>query len=1135
MVQGFFRLAGRGDQCRRWWSGTALVVAPAMVLAGAPAVTATEEPPAVEAGQEQQAGPREGVEPPVTEPVEPREARDRSVQTPRSAMGAAAANESLLGVLGYYTLNTTQLTDRERVHVNPANGNLVVEAADLSLPGVAGTGLSVSRYYNSRQDPGEQGAPGAQWSLSVGQDVRLITQEGGPATLVGPSGYELEFPSAGEDTWDQPSGLNATLEQNGTGQDYFVQFHDTGLRYRFLGGQALTAIWDQHDNKIQFDYDSSGRLVSINDTKGDVTTVDYHEGDDGGGGGSPHPCEPTAPGEPGRPCEPPIEMGVGTASVADRVVEITDPDGRTITYGYDGADLTRVTDQDGQSTEYAYDGEHNLTQITDPEGNTTQIAYDGADRVVSITWADSTAGEPAVTEYDYTYQPTVGVIDQRGHETTYVFDQAGRVETVYTPRSGVGEEYAYDVNSNVTSYTTNSGGIGTLTYDGYNVQTVARDNGATSTFEYQDPDNDDRPSKFTDARGVTLTYDWDDKNQLQSVTDGANSESTMDYQDQGDPCPGVLESSADGRGHTTTYHYDSRCRQTTIDRPTPAGDSTLTYDRFDRVATVTDGNGHTQHLSYDPLDRVTEVEYVDNGTAAGSVSYAYDGNGNRTARVDTHDGNTTTSTWTLDARNRVVAEDLANVTNAYSYDVVGNLTSHTGPGGTTTYTYDRENDVKTLVPPVGEAIEFDYYEHSYAAVRFPNGVSDAQHYDTDGRIQRIDQYFFDDQAYVYRQLADLHYDYTHPSTGAGTDAVYAITDPDYNYDLAYSYDTAGRITASYGTSEGDIFEETSYTYDANSNRIAWEKGSRGTVRQYTAAYNAANQMTQVTSSTGTTTYDYDGVGNLTGDSDGTAIDYDVRNRAETIDHRYSSDGPQQAEYSGTSQFERTRYGDTTFTNSVLGVTSSTTAEGTTHYLRAPDGRVLGQRGPDGATWYYLTDRLGSITGVTGEDGWQWSGYGYGPYGEYTYGSDAGRHPLIPWRYTGAWLDGTWVTGNGFYKIGLRSYDQRPGRWTQPDPLERVINPTQPAEAQPYNYAGCNPTNQTDPTGATSVRDGIIEAIGLVGACLQGGVIGSTFGGGIGAILGGPFGAAAGGAIGGLYGCVGNLMLRGTTGFSLPGY
>ena len=57
-----------------------------------------------------------------------------------------------------------------------------------------------------------------------------------------------------------------------------------------------------------------------------------------------------------------------------------------------------------------------------------------------------------------------------------------------------------------------------------------------------------------------------------------------------------------------------------------------------------------------------------------------------------------------------------------------------------------------------------------------------------------------------------------------------------------------------------------------------------------------------------------------------------------------------------------------------------------------------------------------------------------------------------------------VSGAGMYKIGLRYYDQNHGRWTQTDPAERVITPTQPPEANVYNYVGCEPINYTDPTG-----------------------------------------------------------------------
>ncbi|UJH70184.1 RHS repeat-associated core domain-containing protein [Ornithinimicrobium sp. INDO-MA30-4] len=239
------------------------------------------------------------------------------------------------------------------------------------------------------------------------------------------------------------------------------------------------------------------------------------------------------------------------------------------------------------------------------------------------------------------------------------------------------------------------------------------------------------------------------------------------------------------------------------------------------------------------------------------------------------------------------------------------------------------------------------------------------------------------------------------------------------------------------------------------------------MNQYTAEYNTADQMTSMTGPQGTTDFTYDEVGNMTGDTAGSVISYNDRNQATSLEHRYGQSA-QTATYDCSSQFERTQIGGTTTTNSVLGVMSSTDATGTRNYVRAPDGRVLGEERANGDWRYYLTDHLGSVIGGTDQTGQRTESYGYGAYGEYQYGTGGGTD-LIHWRYTGAWLDGDSVTGNGFYKIGLRYYDDQTGRWGQTDPLERVSNPTQPAEAQPYNYSGCNPTNQTDPTGACSAE------------------------------------------------------------------
>jgi RHS repeat-associated protein len=961
--------------------------------------------------------------------------------------------DSLLGNLGYYTMNTATLTDRAQMSVNVANGNLHLSNTDVSLPGVAGTGLNVSRYYNSREDaitPARAGQTGTGWTLDVGPDVRLsINGYDNAAYFEGPTGYRVVFPyDRVAQEWSKPAGLNATLEKPTNDDDYVLTMVETGMRYHFNDGPALDVIEDQRGNTITMGYTGS-RLTSITDTLSGTTTLAHN---------------------------------------ADGfVTSITDPDGRKVSYTYAGRNLATVTDQTGATTSYAYDANANLTSITDPNGGTTRYVYNADDELVSVTWADSTTASPKVTTYDRLSGNRVQVTDPNGGDYwSYHFDSQGRLETFYSPRSGVGEEYAYDVNNSVTTYTNSTGGLGTLSYDGYNVESIQSANGATSTFEYNSPNTGDRPSKYTNAQGVALDYQWKNSQEMTQVKQNNVVMAEMTYRSASQSCSGSLAQATDGRGQVTTYTYDSRCRMTKVDRPAPMGDTTMTYDAFDRVRTVTDGRGAKQTISYDANDRVTSIVYTRTGvTGTDKVDYTYDGNGNRTTRVDTVPGaGPKTSTWALDARNRVTSEVLPEGSNTYTYDKSGNLASLTNAWGTTSYTYDDENDVKTITPPVGDPITFDYYEHTYAAVKFPNDVTDAQHYDTDGRIQTIDQYFYDPNlpAGNYRKYTQWDYDYN------GTDSIYSITDTEYDYSLDYTYDTNGRIASSYGVSAGDIFEENSYTYDANSNRTGWTLGSRGSTWDYTASYNNADQLTSVSKDGGAaTTYTYDQAGNQTSNSVGAAATYDTRGRATQLEHEYSNRGSETATYNGTSQVERTSIGGWTFTNSLLGITSSTqAAEGTRHYVYAPDGRVLAEYRAKDNTWrYYLTNHQGSITGGTDTTGHRTESYGYGPYGEYTYGSGGGTD-LIHWRYTGEWLDGTSVTGDGYYKIGLRYYDDTLGRWTQTDPAERATNPLQPAEAQPYNYSGCNPVNQTDPTGACSTPWAVIGTLGGLGSLGFGG-------------------------------------------------
>lgn len=65
----------------------------------------------------------------------------------------------------------------------------------------------------------------------------------------------------------------------------------------------------------------------------------------------------------------------------------------------------------------------------------------------------------------------------------------------------------------------------------------------------------------------------------------------------------------------------------------------------------------------------------------------------------------------------------------------------------------------------------------------------------------------------------------------------------------------------------------------------------------------------------------------------------------------------------------------------------------------------------------------------------------------------------PIRFQGQHLD----SQTGLYKMGLRYYDPTIGRWTQKDPLNLYQDPKQ---ANRYAYAGSDPVNNADPSGAT---------------------------------------------------------------------
>ncbi|MCP9492055.1 MAG: RHS repeat-associated core domain-containing protein, partial [Solirubrobacteraceae bacterium MAG38_C4-C5] len=165
--------------------------------------------------------------------------------------------------------------------------------------------------------------------------------------------------------------------------------------------------------------------------------------------------------------------------------------------------------------------------------------------------------------------------------------------------------------------------------------------------------------------------------------------------------------------------------------------------------------------------------------------------------------------------------------------------------------------------------------------------------------------------------------------------------------------------------------------------------------------------------------------------------------------------------------QRTQKNSTLFTDSLFGLASETTAGDAQYYTRDNTGRLISVRTPQGSH-YYLTDNIGTVVALTGPGGDVSASYRYEPFGQT---QDTTGQLIQPYRFAGEYLD----SQTGHYKIGLRYYNPQLARWTQQDPLTGYMDPRR---ANPYIYAGQDPINQVDATGAAFDFGDALGAVGL---------------------------------------------------------
>ena len=475
----------------------------------------------------------------------------------------------------------------------------------------------------------------------------------------------------------------------------------------------------------QYAYDAAGRTCRVVENATGATNLQ----------GLPSPC-----GDP--------TQGAGTASANTSTL-----------YAYDTAgNLASMTDADGHTTSYNYDTAGHPTGRTDPDGGQLSWRYDDAGRRTS----QRNRTDPV---------PTYSVI--------WTYDAAGRMLT--RTADGTVTSYTYDANGNRTCAGTGANCLTatdrvTASYDRLNRVLTVDDNAdgtvdTTYTYSLTSP-------TWTDPTG-SYAASLDKFDRATSMTDPVSAHAWSTSYGATGQGTGAVQ----GNGNTVTSTFDAIGRELT--RTTKTGSTTRaaytwSHNRagvaLSEASSITgDPSNGTVGYTFDPLGRLasaslgTSVAYTwdaaTNRTGAGSSTTAFD-SANRPVS-----GTSPTASYSSDADGRLTARP----GQALAWDHLARLIAVTTAAGTTTYTYDPLDRLRTVAAPNGSRVRFRYTGLTTSAAQWIDDLA--------GTVTRSIA-----NGWTGEHLADWD-----PAIGASSLRNYGTN---AHHDVTWVADTTGAVTAS---------------------------------------------------------------------------------------------------------------------------------------------------------------------------------------------------------------------------------------------------------------------------------------------------------------------------------------------------
>ncbi|PZS04571.1 MAG: hypothetical protein DLM69_01740 [Candidatus Chloroheliales bacterium] len=930
------------------------------------------------------------------------------------------------------------------------------------------------------------------------------------------------------------SGITTIPAANGS---ELYQFDQTGRHLQTLNPNGSL--------RYRFAYDTAGRLTSVSDGDGNVTTI---QRDSAG--------NPTA-------IVSPFGIRSSLSVGSDHyLASFANPAGETyhFTYGPGGL-LTGMTTPAGGLYQMSYDGDGRLLSERDPGGGLKQLTrasdpYNVTSTFSSQAGATSTYHTTVVsgTQNLQTSAMPDGATSQlllRSDSTrsiTYANGTRAYISQDSDPRWGaqvpINAQYIITTPAGLTSVLTSSRQAA-LTYSGtvssLVVQTdVVNLNNHFYQSVYNAPaqavtvtsplgrrtvtnlDSQGRPlSRQLDPGLAPLTYQYDSYGRLVQQHWG-NLMLGYAYNSAGQ-----IGSVTDAAGNATSYAYDLASRITSM--TTAAGNTYhFSYDQNGNRTQVIMPNGSVHGLGYTTLGQL--AVYTPTGSAPYVTTYNLAG---ERSQVTMPDGRA--ETYTRDSGDRFsgLSYPEANIAFAYTDNtdrpslitrtsgVSGNQASgaaanpalHTpataGVTETLAYAYDGGLITRTTWSGVANGSYHYRYDSNFRpiGITLDNNGEMQLGYDADGGLIRNDTFTINrngpaglpsgiqsgsalSMTLCYDNLARLN-DRHHTMNGHSL------------YDVQMGYNPAGRInhkvevisgtTYTYDYTydpdgqltqvqlNGTVVEH--YTYDANGNRISRQLNG-GPIE--TATYDAQDRQT----SQGAVSYGFDQDGFLVSRG-GDSFQYSTHGEllhaslagGRNVDYSYDGLGRQVARttISGTYQY---LYGNP---GNAFQVSAMRDPGGVlTIYYYDESGTLFALK--QGYNFYYVaSDQVGSPKLVVNAYGVVVKELSYDSFGDVT--SDSNPSFYLPIGFAGGLRD----VDTNLVHFGVRDYEPQTGRWVARDPALY-----QGGQGNLYTYVHSDPINQTDPVGLFSVGfSGFAAVGGSVSIAIDSGGLSISVGGGVG--------------------------------------